>query len=169
MIGECQVKLLLLVFVFLTAATPASAAQRFKGKLLYRGDNEVWMPASGVGYKHFKSRGDITFETGPFSKILPVRCYGTSYWTTKMFEAEGICIFGRMPDTWTVRYVITETKLGDQRRERFHRVGDWTAIGGTGKYDGIAGFGRYLAEPARDDFLNVTHWEGEVDLPAPTD
>ncbi len=50
-------KLLLLVFVFLAAAAPASAAERFKGKLLYRGDNEVWMPAPGVGYKNSKAAG----------------------------------------------------------------------------------------------------------------
>ncbi len=159
-------KLPLIAALVLAVSAPAFAGERFKGKNLYRGETEVWMPAPGVGYQHFKSWSDIDFESGPFPNSLPLRCYGTSYWTAEVSEAEGICIFGRMPDTWTARYVMTDTLPGEQRRERFHRVGDWTAVGGTGKYDGITGFGRYLAEPGREDFLNVTHWEGEVDLPA---
>ncbi len=159
----------LIAALAISLALPAAAGERFKGKHLYRGDTEVWMPAPGVGYQHFKSSGDVTFESGPFPKALPLRCFGTSYWTTETSKAEGICVFGRMPDTWTVRYVMTDTEPGAQRRERFHRVGDWTVVGGMGKYDSMTGFGRYLAEPGREDFLNVTHWEGEVDLPVATD
>lgn len=155
--------------ILAAAAAAATAGERFKGKFLYRGETEVWMPAPGVGYQHFKSRGDVTMETGPFPRLMPVRCYGTSYWSPDVSEAEGVCIFGRMPDTWTARYVMTDTLPGEQRRERFHRVGDWTAVGGTGAYDGITGSGRYLAEPGREDFLNVTHWEGEVTLPTAAD
>lgn len=162
-------KLLLIAALAYVAGTAAFAGERIKGKHLYRGDDETWLTAPGVGYKHFKSTGDITFETGPFPRILPIKCYGTSYWTTDVSEAAGICIFGRMPDNWTVRYVMTDTDPTEQRRERFHRVGDWTIVGGNGAYDGMTGFGRYLAEPGRTDFLNVTHWEGEVDLPKVTD
>lgn len=162
-------KLPLIAALILAFAMPVSAGERFKGKLLYRGETEVWMPAPGVGYQHFKSRGDVTMATGPFPKLVPIRCYGTSYWTAEVSEAEGICIFGRMPDTWTARYMMTDNDPGEQRRERFHRVGNWDVVGGTGAYDGMTGFGTYLAEPGREDFLNVTHWEGEVEMPAATD
>ena len=149
----------------LLVAAPALSGELFRGSHQYRGKTEVWMPAAGVGYQHFSSVGDIAVSEGPFPKHMQVRCYGASFWSSDRSEAEGICVFGGAGDTWTVRYVMTDTDPQIHRRERFHRIGEWRVVGGMGAYEGMTGSGTYLAEPGDEEAMNVTRWEGEVTRP----
>lgn len=145
------------------AAAPAGAAEMFTGTHVYQGDSRAWMTAPGVGYSHFNSKGQIAMQSGPLPNG-PVECHGTSYWTTETSEAEGICVFGETTDRWTVRYRMFPAEHKNQRAERFNRRGEWTVIGGTGRYENMTGAGTYLAEQGDTTRPNITRWQGEVTL-----
>lgn len=145
---------------------PAVAGELFSGSHTYRGTTQPWMPAPGAGYAAFESVGTYTPDAGPIPKSR-VECRGASFWTSDISEASGVCVFGELPDRWMLRYRMTDRELREQRRERFGRRGEWTIVGGVGRYAGITGSGTYLAKSgvAEEGGLYKTMWQGEVTIP----
>jgi hypothetical protein len=76
-------------------------------------------------------------------------------------------VFGELPDSWMLRYRMTQTNVAGQTAEKFRRIGEWTAVDGTGRYSGITGSGTYMAEeyPVAEGGKWRTQWEGEVTIP----
>ena len=96
-----------------------------------------------------------------------MECRGTNFWTNEVSEAEGICVFGELPDRWMLRYRMTDREPREQRRERFGRRGEWTVVGGVGRFEGMTGSGTYLAESGTTEESGAykTMWQGEVTIP----
>ena len=151
---------ILFVPLFLVAVSSASGGEMFSGSHTYAGTATPWLPVPGAGYLTAKMVGTFTPDRGPIPKSR-VECRGTSFWTDKTSEAEGVCVFGKLPDRWMLRYRMTAPPLRGQRIAQFSRSGEWTIIGGVGRYKGITGKGTYMAKSG----VRKTHWAGEITIP----
>ena len=158
-------RVVLLAAIVAGAVAPASAGEVFSGSHLYTGTTTPWMPVAGAGYATSTMVGTFTPTAGPVPKSR-IECRGASFWTDKVSEATGICVFGTLPDRWMLRYRMTDRDLRLQRRERFGRRGTWTIVGGVGRYTGIKGEGTYFAVsgPATKGGRYKTMWAGEITL-----
>ena len=157
----------LLIAALIAGVTgPATAGEIFSGSHTYTATAQTWFPAPGVGYAALKMVGTFTPASGPVPKTR-IECRGANFWTNQVSEASGVCVFGKLPDRWMLRYRMTDRKLRIQRRERFGRRGEWTIIGGVGRYKGIAGKGTYLAISgvAGKGGVYKTMWAGEITIP----
>ena len=147
------------------AAAGAPAAELFSGAHTYTGTAKPWYPAPGAGYSTLVMVGTYEPQTGPIPESR-LECRGNNFWSPKISEAEGVCVFGELLDRWMLRYRMTDTQPRQQRRERFGRRGEWTVVGGVGRYEGMTGSGTYLAESGlAEDGKYRTMWEGEVSIP----
>lgn len=133
-------KLVVIAALSVAMAGSAVAGERFTGVHTYTGTGKPWYPVPGAGYSTLTMIGTYVAETGPIPESR-VECRGNNFWTTEISEAEGICVFGDLPDRWMLRYRMTENRPAEQRNERFKRRGEWTVVGGVGRYEGMTGFG----------------------------
>lgn len=158
-------KLLLIAALSAALAGGAPAGERFTGAHTYTGTAKPWHPAPGAGYSTLIMIGTYVPETGPVPESR-VECRGNNFWTSEVSEAEGVCVFGELPDRWMLRYRMTDNRPREQRRERFGRRGNWTVVGGVGRYEGMTGSGTYLAQSGVAEAGKYrTMWEGEVTIP----
>lgn len=159
-------KLTSLAALIAVMAAPAFAAEEFSGTHMYRFDQETWSPLPYAGWRTVTMVGDYVPVSGPIPAGR-IECRGTNYWSGSVREADGVCVFGEGPDTWMLRYRMTRTDALSQAAEQFRRTGEWTAVGGTGRWRGITGSGFYWAEEGgvAEGGRWRTHWGGEVTIP----
>ncbi len=154
-----------LAVVFAFTALPAFAGELFSGTHTYQPVVEEWNPIPAAGWWN----ADMVGEYKPMSGPIPasrIECRGVGFWNKSNREANGVCVFGEQPDTWMLRYHTTETNRASRTAAGYKPVGEWTVVGGTGRYKGMTGSGTYLAEWAgveNDEYR--TRWEGEVTIP----
>ncbi len=157
-------KILLLAALFAATASSTIAGERFSGSHSYTGTAKPWYPAPGAGYSQITMIGDYVPDTGPIPKSR-VECRGNNFWSPDVSEANGVCVFGELPDRWMLRYRMTDREPREQRRERFGRRGEWTVVAGVGRFEGMTGSGTYLAESGLgENGTYRTMWEGEVTI-----
>jgi hypothetical protein len=154
----------LVALMIAAAASPAPAGELFSGSHTYTGTDQTWMPVPGGGYTTLIMVGTYAPMSGPIPESR-IECRGANFWTTEISEASGVCVFGEQPDRWMLRYRMTNNEPSVQRSERFNRRGEWTVVGGIGRYEGMTGFGTYLAKSGSVDGAYRTMWEGEVTIP----
>lgn len=159
-------KSIFITALFATIATVAQAAEQFTGIHTYTGSGAPWMPTPGTGYTTIKTVGKFVPNLGSIPESR-VECRGANFWSSEASEAEGVCVFGEIPDRWMLRYRMTDRNPHEQRRERFGRRGNWVVVGGIGRFEGMTGSGKYLAKPAfeSEDGVNRTMWTGDVIIP----
>ncbi len=158
-------KILLIGALFGAIASSALAGELFSGAHTYTGTAKPWFPVPGAGYNQITMVGKYAPDTGPIPESR-VECRGNNFSSTEVSEAEGVCVFGELPDRWMLRYRMTDNLPREQRRERFGRRGEWTVVGGVGRYDGMTGSGTYFAESGVVEAgMYRTMWEGEVSIP----
>ena len=148
----------------LAPATPALAGELIAGTNTYQTSQRIWMTGAGRGYYMYDSQGTIRMHTGPLPDG-PVECHGAGFWSTKTVTGEGICIFGANPHQWTVRFRNDDADRYAPETEQFKPRGKWHIVLGTGKYDGMTGYGTFMAGEVEPDGRKITHWEGQVSLP----
>lgn len=145
-------------------ASAPSAGEMFSGTHTYRPDYQQWMPVPAAGFRSLVMVGDYVPASGPIPAGR-VECRGTNFWTKSVVEADGVCVFGEAPDSWMLRYRMTSNDRAALTAEQHRRIGEWTAVEGTGKYSGITGSGTYFSEgEVGADGLYRTQWEGEVTI-----
>ena len=152
--------------VFLAAALlalPASAAELISGTNTYTTVERWWMTTDGSGYYMYDSEGQFEAKTGPIPNG-PVECHGAGFWSPKMIDGEGVCIFGAPPHRWTVQFKNYLEPRTSTRTEAFRPNGHWTVVNGSGKYLGMTGSGTFVSGPTVD-MKKTTYWQGEVELP----
>lgn len=158
-------KRLLVAALIVAAAAPATAGEMFSGTHTYRPEIQDWSPVPAAGYRSVVMVGDYTPDSGPIPAGR-IECRGNNFWNKSVTEADGVCVFGEGADVWMLRYRMTSTDRASQTAEAHRRIGEWTVVGGTGRYSGITGSGTYLAEGAvAADQKYLTRWEGEVTIP----
>lgn len=158
-------KPILAAAIVLAIAGPADAGEMFSGTHTYRAEAETWMPVPASGWRTVTMTGDYEPMTGPI-EAGRIECRGTNYWHKSTVEADGVCVFGKSPDTWMLRYRMIRTDRATTRAEQHQRIGEWTVVDGTGRFSGMTGFGTYLAEGnVADGGKYRTRWEGEVTIP----
>lgn len=154
-----------LAVAILLLAAPAKAGDLFSGTHTYLPVADTWSPIPASGYRTLVMSGVYEPISGPIP-AGPIECRGTNFWNRSIAEAQGVCVFGAGADQWMLRYRMTNTDQSAQTAERFRRIGEWRAVGGTGKYAGIIGSGTYMAEGAvGGEGRYRTQWEGEISLP----
>ena len=158
-------KTALLAAVITVVALPASAGELFSGTHTYRPDTEMWNPVPAAGWWTSTMVGEYEPMSGPIPAGR-IECRGGGFWNKSVREANGVCVFGEEPDVWMLRYHATETDRASRTNAGYMPVGEWTVVGGTGRYSGMTGSGTYLAEGAVADGEKYrTRWEGEVTIP----
>ncbi len=150
-------------------ATSAATAEPFSGTHAYRPDNDIWHPVPGAGWWTSTMVGDYVPTSGPIPAGR-IECRGTGDWHGSVREADGICVFGEGQDVWMLRYRMTRNDMAAQRAEAFRRIGEWTVVGGTGRYSGMTDERFCWADwaegaPVAPDGRRRTHWGGEVTIP----
>lgn len=155
----------LLAAVLAVTALPASAGELFSGTHTYRPNSEIWNPIPAAGSWSSTMVGQYQPKSGPIPASR-IECRGGGFWNKSIREANGVCVFGEAPDVWMLRYNATETDRAKRTAAGYLPMGEWTVVGGTGRYSGITGSGTYLAEGAvAEDQKHRTRWEGEVTIP----
>jgi len=158
-------KPILVAALIAISAAPVCAGELFSGTLTYRPDSETWTPVPAAGWRTVKMVGEYVPTTGPIP-AGQIECRGTNYWNQSTSEADGVCVFGELPDSWMLRYRMTQTNRASQSAEQFRRIGEWIVVGGNGRYSGMTGSGTYMAEGAvAEGGKWRTQWEGEVTIP----
>jgi len=158
--------LTVLAVLIAVIAAPAIAGERFSGSHTYRADSETWSPVPAAGWRTVTMVGEYT----PISGRIPsgkIECRGTNFWNRSIREADGVCVFGELPDNWMLRYRMPQMNLGAPTMEPYQRTGNWTVVGGNGRYNGITGSGTYRAKanPDAEGGKWRTMWEGEITIP----
>ena len=78
---------------------------------------------------------------------------------------DGICIFGAVPNRWTVAFSMDPgNRFNAQNAEKYRRRGTWKVVHGTSQFVGMTGTGSFVSGPVVDG-QKTTQWEGEVELP----
>lgn len=143
----------------------AGAGEKFAGTHTYRADADTWMPVPASGWRTVTMVGDYEPMAGPI-EAGRIECRGTNYWNKSKVEADGVCVFGELPDQWMLRYRMGKLDRSAKTASPHMRVGEWEVVDGTGKFSGMTGSGTYLAEGAvADSHKYRTRWEGEVTIP----
>ena len=155
--------LMFLVGALLAIPGSASAGDLISGTNTYTTVERWWNTTDGSGYYMYDSEGQFGAMSGPIPDG-PVECHGAGFWSPKMIDGEGICIFGAPPDRWTVQFKNELMPRAARGTEAFRRKGVWTVVNGSGKYFGMTGYGTFATGPTVD-MKKTTHWEGEVELP----
>ena len=154
-----------LAVVIVASAFPVSAGELFSGTHTYRPDTELWNPVPAAGWWTSTMVGEYEPMSGPIPAGR-IECRGGGFWNKSVREANGVCVFGEQPDVWMLRYRATETDRANRTNAGYMPVGEWTVVGGTGRYSGMTGSGTYLAEGAVAEGEKYrTRWEGEVTIP----
>ena len=138
-------KLTILVALTAIMGAPALAQEQFSGTHTYRFDQETWSPVPDAGWRTVTMVGDYVPISGPIPAGR-IECRGTNYWNGSVRDADGVCVFGEGRDVWMLRYRMTRNDVASQTAESFRRIGEWTVVGGTGRYSGMTGEGFYWAE-----------------------
>lgn len=158
-------KPVILAVLLAVAASPTSAGELFSGTHTYRPDAELWNPIPAAGWWTATMVGEYVAISGPIAAGR-IECRGGGYWNKSTREGNGVCVFGDAPDTWMLRYVQIETDRAGRAAAGYMPIGEWTVLGGTGRYNDMTGSGTYLAEgPVAEDGEYRTRWEGEVTIP----
>ena len=156
---------LLFAVLIATTATPASSGELLSGTHPYRPDYEMWTPVPATTWVTVTMVG----EYEPMSGSIPkgrVECRGANFRNKSNREAGGVCVFGEAPDVWMLRYRQINTNRASRSNEGYKPIGEWTVVGGTGRYSGMTGSGTYLAEGiVTEDQKQRTRWEGEITIP----
>lgn len=156
-----------LAALIVAVSTSVWAGELFSGTHTYRPQAQTWIPVPAAGYRSIVMIGDYTPMSGPIAAGR-IECRGTNFWNKSVAEASGVCVFGDgdADDRWMLRYRMTNTDRAAGTTERFKRIGEWTVVGGTGRFSGMTGSGTYMAEGAvADGHKYRTRWEGEVTIP----
>ena len=140
-------KRMLIAALIAASGAPVCAGELFSGTHTYRPDSETWTPVPAAGWRTVTMVGEYVPTTGPIPAGR-IECRGTNYWNQSTSEADGVCVFGELPDSWMLRYRMTQTNRASQSAEQFRRIGEWTVVGGNGRYSGMTGSGTYMAEGA---------------------
>ena len=158
-------KTVTLAAVFAVTAFPVFAAELFAGTHTYRPDTKLWDPVPAAGWWTSTMVGEYEPMSGPIPAGR-IECRGGGFWNKSTREASGVCVFGEKPDVWMLRYHAAETDRASRTAAGYIPIGEWTAVGGTGRFSGITGSGTYLAEGAvAENGKHRTRWEGEVTIP----
>lgn len=155
-------KITVLSALIATIAVPALAGEQFAGTHTYSAQQQVWAPVAGHIWQTVTMVGDFEPTSGPIPASR-IECRGANYRATTAQEASGVCVFGEGQDVWMLRYRMTRNDMAAQTAEQFRRTGEWTVVGGTGRYNGMTGEGFYWAEDASG--IQRTRWGGEVTIP----
>jgi hypothetical protein len=159
-------KITVLAALIATYAVPAFAGEQFVGTHTYRFEQEAWAPMPGNVWQTLTMVGDFEPISGPIPAGR-IECRGANFRAGPAQEANGVCVFGEGRDVWMLRYRMTRNDIAAPSAERFRRIGEWTVVGGTGRYNGMTGEGFYWAEEGAvaDAGRWRTRWGGEVTIP----
>lgn len=162
--GATMKPIVLAVLIAATSA-PSFSGEFFSGTHTYRPDSEIWNPVPAAGWWTSTMVGEYEPMSGPIPAGR-IECRGGGFWNKSIREANGVCVFGTPPDVWMLRYHATETNRAKRTAAGYIPVGEWTVVGGTGRYGGMTGSGTYLAEGAvAESGKYRTRWEGDLTLP----